>query len=366
MGYNNAPTFSAGDLINYTISVENPGPSEGKLGPNGISDAIPAGTTFHSFAGGTGILTGGACSIDAGLTKLTCLSNGVVPAGTTYASNSVTLILKLNLNYSAGNLSNTVSCRCYQQHSCQPGRPRLNQSSTVSVNTVREPDLAIDKTGPAFVKAGEEFIYTLKLTNNGPSVASPGVEVKDTLPAGLTYIGTTSTGAGAFNCIFSSPNVTCTSTQEIVPQAVTTFSVRVKGRAGVTDGANIRNLVAVKPATGDVETNTSNNNDEFTSIVTTGADLQITKVADRTTVISGTGDNLIRYMVVAQNNGRVMPTRLSSLTSCRASCRSIQAMVPTDLSLSPLSSFSPGGSVPPPPMASGEHAPSRVPRSPVC
>src|SRR5262249_16930344 len=160
-----------------TISVENTGTSDGVLSAAGISDTLPAGTTFHSFAG-TGVLGGSACSMNAGLTVLTCLPSGKVPAGTTFAANSVTLVLKINANYTPGPLANTASANVMNNPA---GSQSLTSSATV--NVVREPDLALDKTGPAFVSAGSDFIYTLKLVNKGPSVASAGAVVKDTLPA---------------------------------------------------------------------------------------------------------------------------------------------------------------------------------------
>jgi uncharacterized repeat protein (TIGR01451 family)/fimbrial isopeptide formation D2 family protein len=49
-------------------------------------------------------------------------------------------------------------------------------------------DLALDKRAPVTANAGELITYTLVVTNNGPSHAH-GVDIKDMLPPGLTYVG---------------------------------------------------------------------------------------------------------------------------------------------------------------------------------
>ncbi len=54
--------------------------------------------------------------------------------------------------------------------------------------TVACPDLSLVKTGPYTVQAGEPITYTLTYRNRG-MVAAEGVQITDTLPAGLTATG---------------------------------------------------------------------------------------------------------------------------------------------------------------------------------
>jgi uncharacterized repeat protein (TIGR01451 family) len=71
--------------------------------------------------------------------------------------------------------------------------------------TVLEPpsaDLAVTKVAPATVLTGETFTYTIEVVNNGPDDAT-GVEVEDTLPAGVTFV---SASAG---CVEAAGVVTC-------------------------------------------------------------------------------------------------------------------------------------------------------------
>jgi len=57
-------------------------------------------------------------------------------------------------------------------------------------------DVGIGKSAPAVVSATSNLVYTISVTNFGPSSAS-GVVVTDTLPAGVTFVS--ATGGGVNN-----------------------------------------------------------------------------------------------------------------------------------------------------------------------
>src|SRR5439155_1598608 len=57
-------------------------------------------------------------------------------------------------------------------------------------------DLALAKTGPGAVNAAQNLTYTITVTNNGPSDAS-AVVVRDTLPAGVSFVSASDAGAEA-------------------------------------------------------------------------------------------------------------------------------------------------------------------------
>jgi conserved repeat domain/conserved repeat domain/conserved repeat domain/conserved repeat domain/conserved repeat domain len=62
--------------------------------------------------------------------------------------------------------------------------------TTLNVVTAAPPanaDLTLTKTGPVTAHAGEELTYLVRVKNNGPDVAT-GVQVVDTLPAGLDFV----------------------------------------------------------------------------------------------------------------------------------------------------------------------------------
>src|SRR4029077_16951083 len=74
-----------------------------------------------------------------------------------------------------------------------------NNSATAQTTVNLQADLAITKTGPASVVAGTNVVYTITVTNAGPSSAE-GVVVSDATPAGLTFVSNTSDCLTAFPC----------------------------------------------------------------------------------------------------------------------------------------------------------------------
>src|SRR5207302_863904 len=55
-------------------------------------------------------------------------------------------------------------------------------------------DLAINKSAAASVFAASNLVYTISVTNAGPSAAS-GVIMTDSLPAGVTFVSASGNGA---------------------------------------------------------------------------------------------------------------------------------------------------------------------------
>ena len=60
-------------------------------------------------------------------------------------------------------------------------------------------DLQITKAGPANAVAGTNVVYTITVTNAGPSDAA-GVTVTDPTPPGLTFVSNTGACATVFPC----------------------------------------------------------------------------------------------------------------------------------------------------------------------
>lgn len=97
-------------------------------------------------------------------------------------------------------------------------------TETVDI-TVNGADLAIVKTGPALVTEGQNYVYQLTVTNNGPATAT-GVSISDSLPANTTFV---SADAG---CGEAAGVVTC-SVASLANGASATFNVTVTaGSAG--------------------------------------------------------------------------------------------------------------------------------------
>lgn len=182
------------------------------------------------------------------------------------------------------------------------------------------------KTKPAV--AGAASSYTLTVTNLGPGLSSQPIVVADSLPSGLSLMGTpTATPASAgFSCAsFAGPTVVCTSTtpmpagssvQITIPVIVTQTAGTVKNCARVT-------------AAGDAtfaDSNPQNNDSCVTTDVVPGRpiDLSITKQLLGSSILTtgGTGT----YQLAVQNLGGAiaagpvtvtdpMPTGLTLLTA---------------------------------------------------
>jgi len=123
-------------------------------------------------------------------------------------------------------------------------------------------DLAITKADSADpVKVGDQFTYTLSVSNNGPDDAT-GVVVVDTLPAGVTFV---SASAG---CVEAGGVVTCTigdlANAGTVERSIVVIAPSVTGT--ITNTATVSGDV--------IDANLSNNTDSEDTVV--GPDLYIT------------------------------------------------------------------------------------------
>ena len=84
----------------------------------------------------------------------------------------------------SGAITNTASVTA----SDQTDPNSTNDSASASLNGNPLADLAIVKTGPASAAPGDTLVYTIVVTNNGPSDAV-NVVVDDPMPGGITFVG---------------------------------------------------------------------------------------------------------------------------------------------------------------------------------
>ena len=173
-------TVVAGKQLTYTIAVTNNGPS--KATRVKVVDILPANVSFVSASDD--------CS-EAGGT-VTC-SLGRLRVG-----KSKEVIIVVGVDPTAASIVNTASVS-----GKQTDPDDTNNSATVNTDVSAEADLSVTKEADLdTVVAGEPLIYTVAVTNNGPSDAT-GVVVTDTLPAGVSFA---SASAG---CIEADGIVTC-------------------------------------------------------------------------------------------------------------------------------------------------------------
>ena len=122
-----------------------------------------------------------------------------------------------------------------------PDPVAANNTATVQTPVAPQADLAITKTGPASVVPGTNVVYTITVTNAGPSDAA-NVVVADATPAGLTFV------SNAGDCVTAFPCALGTVPAGAPPRAITaTFAVP----ASYTTPDPIVNTATVSTATAD-------------------------------------------------------------------------------------------------------------------
>ncbi len=145
----------------------------------------------------------------------------------------------------------------------------LNNQALVEV--IACTDLSITKTAtPTTQYAGSNVVFTINVTNNGPSAAT-GVIVNDILPNGFTYISNTPS-TGAYNSV---------SGVWTVGNLATSSSASLEITASVDASGNYVNVANVSG--NEHDTDTDNNEDDVTITPVPVSDLSILKSVDNST-----------------------------------------------------------------------------------
>ena len=261
----------AGNDVTYTIAVSNAGPSDatGVV----VTDMLPAGLTLVSTTG---------CAEDpAGAPTCTL---GTIASG---GNAQYTVIATVGADVADGTtLSNTASVGATTTL-INTG----DDSATETTDVIARSDLAITKVDDVDpVTAGNNLVYTITVSNGGPSDAV-GVVVSDMLPAGLTLVSTTGCAedpAGTPTCTLGT----------LAAGGNAQYTVTATVGADVADGTTLSNTASVTATT--TLTNTGDDSATETTDVVTRADLSITKIDDVDPVPAG--DPLV-YTVTVSNAG---------------------------------------------------------------
>jgi len=256
----------AGNVLTYTVLVFNNGPSTAL--DVVVTDTLPSGVTFVSTSG---------CVEDSG--GIPTCTLGTITA-TEFAEFEVVVTVD---NATSGVITNTavVTSTTYD--------PDLDNNQT-AISTIVQPvaDLSISKIESVDpVVAGDTLVYTVTVSNNGPSSAS-NVVVTDTLPAEVTLISTTGCAedpSGTPTCLLDT----------IASGADAQFVIQ----AMVDSGAHgvFTNTAVVGSTTYDPNVD---NNQTAISTTIQSADLSISKIESADPVVAG--DTLV-YTVTVSNDG---------------------------------------------------------------
>ncbi len=159
----------------FNITVSNVG-TTAISGPITVTDTLPTGLTPVAATTPVG---GGwnACTIVGQL--VTCVHPNGSGLAVAASLQPITLTVDVSLAAAPG-VINTVLVS-----NPNDSNPSNNQhSDPVSIASA---DIAVEKSVlPVTVREGDTVTFTIKATNNGPSIAS-GVQLDDVLPVGLTY-----------------------------------------------------------------------------------------------------------------------------------------------------------------------------------
>jgi uncharacterized repeat protein (TIGR01451 family) len=145
-------------------------------------------------------------------------------------------------------------------------------------------NLAITKNGPSGVVAGQNVVYTIQVTNNGPQSAS-SVVVSDPLPANLTFVSNSGACTTPFPCSLGTLNNTQSAT------ITSTYSTSPSFSGTVTNTATVSSTTT--------DTDTSDNTASASTNVGPQADLSINKTGPA----SATPGATITFTINFTNNG---------------------------------------------------------------
>jgi uncharacterized repeat protein (TIGR01451 family) len=147
------------------------------------------------------------------------------------------------------------------------------------------------------VNAGQNFVYTVTVTNGGPDAAN-NVSFTDALPAGTTFVSLSQ--PGGWTCTTPAGGANGTVTCSIASLGVTSapFNITVAVNAGLASGTALSNSVSAASTTSDP--NGGNNTDTETTNVTTSADLLLSKTDSPDPVNAGSN---VSYQITVTNAG---------------------------------------------------------------
>jgi uncharacterized repeat protein (TIGR01451 family) len=254
----------AGEALTYTIDVSNSGPSTAVNVV--VSDVLPAGVTIDSVAA-TG---GGSCNAGvpgSAALPTTCAFDSLASG----ASETMTIDVTV-LPQTTGLLQNDASVS-----SDTADTNNINDYATEPTTVQPEADLQLVKVdSPDPVVAGELLSYTITVENLGPSTARD-VEVVDTLPSGVSFVGAI-VDDGVGTCQFvPSDTVECSALADLDPGGVVNIYIDVLVDPSVPDGTVLSNSASASLSTTDPDP--SNNTDTTDTTVNAVADLELVKVS---------------------------------------------------------------------------------------
>lgn len=261
---------AVGQQITYTVTVCNGGPDDA----TGVvlTDTLPPEVTYVSDTGGGVLMGGNMLEVTIGnLAAFGCVQFDIVveAASEGTAINSATV---------TGN---------------ETDPDNGNNTDTASTTIENQANLAVTKVDDGGAPVGQDFTYTVTITNNGPAPAN-NVVMTDNLDPTTTFVSATNGAthlAGVVSRTFPSiPNGGMEIVQ-ITVQGTVNFSV-------------VTNTVSV--ASDEVDVDLGDNSDSVDTLIGDVSDLSVTKTDDGAALVGGN----LTYTVTVTNNGPAPATNV--------------------------------------------------------
>ncbi|NNE00173.1 MAG: DUF11 domain-containing protein [Pirellulaceae bacterium] len=278
-------TPNVGQQIAYVVTVTNSGPSAAS-GVQ-VTDVLPAGMTYVSDVQSQGTYNP---------------TNGVWTVGnigTGAGSNSAQLTINATVA-TLGAKTNTAEITAVDQTDpdSAPNNNNAAEDDQQSVTLTPESiDLSLTKTvsNPS-PSVGDTITFTIGVLNAGPSTAT-GVTVRDVLPAGVTFVSSTSTNGSSYNNGSGIWNLGTLTASQSVELAITATVTSSGSRTNVAEiiTANEQDVDST-PGNGDI-----NEDDQDSAVFSSSqADLSLTKTVSNAS--PNVGEN-VTFTVTVQNAG---------------------------------------------------------------
>ncbi len=267
---------AAGLPVSYTLTITNNGPATATNVT--VTDPLPAGTALLAASAG--------CSVAA--STLSCTIGTLAPGASTAVG------VTISTPPLPGLLTNVATVSATETDPVP-----ANNTEPEDTTLVQRADVRIAKAGPASATPGSTVVYTLSITNDGPSVAD-NVTVTDATPAGLTFVSNSGACVTGFPCALGS----------MQPAEVRTITATFQAPAGYTAPDPIVNVAIVSTTTaGD---SLLNNQATVSTPLAFAGDVQVLKTAS--TMSPGVGASF-DYVISVTNLG---PSNVTGLVITEA------------------------------------------------
>jgi uncharacterized repeat protein (TIGR01451 family) len=278
-------TAVAGQNAAWDIQVDNAGPSSAES--VSINDALPVGMHFVSavLTSSSGLTGTPSCASSNDV--ITCDLGTLAPSGQVI----VHVVASVDSDQPQGSVTNRATVS-----SSTPDPDTSNNTNGVPVTIQTAADLGLVKTvDKAAAKAGEAVVYTITVTNYGPSDAA-SVSISDVLSAALDF-GTPTASVGS--CTISVMALSCSS-PTLANGASMTVQLPATIRSTTAPGS-LGNSASVSSSTTEVTGPGAHANTGGTSTtVTAESSLSITKTAVGGPFVAG---GLATWTVTVKNDG---------------------------------------------------------------